>query len=61
MRGESPRQVRLIVKMFGSLKVMKGTSLRGVGYIILSANKVNVIRPFVVQELEGCPTPKDMN
>lgn len=25
---------------------------------MLSANKVNVIKPFVVQELEGCPTPK---
>lgn len=61
MRRESPRQVRLLVKMFGSLKVMREPSSRGVGYIILSANKVNVIKPFVVQELEGCPTPKDMN
>ena len=61
MRGESPRQIRLIVKMFGSLKVMREPSLRGKGYIILSANKVNVIKPFVVQELEGCPAPKDMN
>ena len=61
MRRESPRQVRLLVKMFGSLKVMREPSLRGVWYIIISANKVNVIKPFVVQELEGCPTPKGMN